>query len=165
MQNEILTHKAIQQKINRLAHQLYENCFEEKEIFLGGITGNGFILASAFGTILKQISNQQIHVFEIKIDKDEPWAHPVILDIDEAAMKHGFIFLIDDVLNSGKTMQYALNRLLQSPTKAIKTVALVDRTHRRYPIKADFVGIGLSTTLKERVQVDLDDTQSKAYLL
>ena len=62
-------------------------------------------------------------------------------------------------------MQYALNRLLQSPTKAIKTVALVDRTHRRYPIKADFVGIGLSTTLKERVQVDLNESQSKAFLL
>lgn len=165
MQNIILNHKSIQQKITRLGHQLYENCFEEKEIFLGGITGNGYLLAKAFAALLKEVSDQTIHVFELKIDKDEPWAHPVELDIDEAIMKHGFIFLIDDVLNSGKTMQYALNRLLQSPTKAIKTVALVDRTHRRYPIKADFVGIGLSTTLKERVQVDLDETNSKAYLL
>ncbi|MEY3438990.1 MAG: hypothetical protein RL265_1575, partial [Bacteroidota bacterium] len=76
-----------------------------------------------------------------------------------------YIILVDDVLNSGKTMQYSLVKLLERPTKSIKTVALVDRTHRRYPIKADFVGISLSTTLKERVEIDLDGENSKAYLV
>lgn len=165
MQNQILSHLEIQQKITRLAHQIHENCFEEKTIYLAGITGNGFELAKKFKLILEQISDLEIIAFEILINKEEPWAHPILLETDEQKMKNGFIILIDDVLNSGKTMQYALNRLLQSPTKAIKTVALVDRTHRRYPIKADFVGIGLSTTLKERVQVDLNDSQSKAFLL
>ena len=62
-------------------------------------------------------------------------------------------------------MQYALVKLLEQATKAIKTVALVDRQHRRYPIKADFVGISLSTTLKERVEVELSKDNSRAYLI
>jgi len=69
------------------------------------------------------------------------------------------------VINSGKTMQYSLLKFLEQPTKAIKTVTLVDRQHRRYPIKADFVGLSLSTTLKDRVEVDLSPTESKAYLI
>jgi pyrimidine operon attenuation protein/uracil phosphoribosyltransferase len=85
--------------------------------------------------------------------------------VPEETLKNGFIILVDDVLNSGKTMQYALVKLLERPTKAIKTLALVDRSHRRYPIKADFVGLSLSTTLKERVEVDLSSSNSHAYLI
>ena len=72
--------------------------------------------------------------------------------------------LLENVLKSGKTMQYALNELLKFPTKAIKTLALVDRKHRRFPIKANFVGLSLSTTLKEHVEVILNKTEQKAYL-
>ena len=80
-------------------------------------------------------------------------------------MKNGYIVLIDDVLNSGKTMQYALMEVLQFPTKAIKTLTLVDRTHRRFPIKANFIGLSLSTTLKDRVEVILSENEEKAYLV
>jgi pyrimidine operon attenuation protein/uracil phosphoribosyltransferase len=86
------------------------------------------------------------------------------LSIDEKELKKGFIILVDDVINSGKTMQYALMKFLEQATKAIKTVALVDRQHRRYPIKTDFAGLGLSTTLKNHVEVDLNESDSKAYL-
>ena len=104
-------------------------------------------------------------MFEITVNKDEPWKDPISLSIDEQELKNAYIILVDDVLNSGKTMQYALMKFLERPTKAIKTVALVDRTHRRYPIKADFVGLSLSTTLKERVEVTLSDSDSKAFLV
>jgi pyrimidine operon attenuation protein/uracil phosphoribosyltransferase len=110
-------------------------------------------------------SDQEIHVFEITVNKDEPWSEPITLSIDEKLLKNAYIILVDDVLNSGKTMQYALMKFLERATKSIKTVALVDRTHRRYPIKADFVGLSLSTTLKERVEVDLDGENSRAYLV
>lgn len=161
---QILTHKEIDQKINRLGHQVLENCFEEPTIFIGGISGNGIKLANALKEIISKESDQNIEVFEIGINKDEPWSEPVKLSIPEEKLKNGYILLVDDVLNSGKTMQYALVKILEQPTKAIKTVALVDRTHRRYPIKADFVGISLSTTLKERVEVELNG-QSRAYLI
>jgi pyrimidine operon attenuation protein/uracil phosphoribosyltransferase len=134
-------------------------------VFLGGICGNGIRLAREIQKIMQSNSDQQIEVFEISVDKEEPWKKPITLSIEEDRLKNAYIILVDDVLNSGKTMQYSLVKLLERPTKSIKTVALVDRTHRRYPIKADFVGISLSTTLKERVEIDLDGENSKAYLV
>jgi pyrimidine operon attenuation protein/uracil phosphoribosyltransferase len=163
--NIILNHIQIQQKINRLGHQIIENCFEETTIYIGGICGNGFLLAKKLGDIIMKSSNQKVIVFEINVDKEEPWNHNISLDIEESELKNAFIFIVDDVLNSGKTMQYSLIKMLERPTKSIKTVALVDRTHRRYPIKADFVGLSLSTTLKERVEVELNETDAKAYLI
>jgi pyrimidine operon attenuation protein/uracil phosphoribosyltransferase len=163
--NIILNHIQIQQKINRLGHQIIENCFEEPIIYIGGICGNGYTLARNLGDIIEKSSNQKVVIFEINVDKEEPWNHKISLSIKETDLKNAFIFIIDDVLNSGKTMQYALIKMPERPTKSIKTVALVDRTHRRYPIKADFVGISLSTTLKERVEIELNDTDAKAYLV
>jgi pyrimidine operon attenuation protein/uracil phosphoribosyltransferase len=144
---------------------LLENCFEEKEVFIGGIHGNGFELAKRLTAILKNNSDIEVHLFEIGINKDEPWSEDVKLSLDKDLMKNGYIVLVDDVLNSGKTMQFALVEILQFPTKAIKTLTLVDRTHRRFPIKANFVGLALSTTLKERVEIEFSESKSKAYLV
>jgi len=163
--NTVLDHLAIDQKINRLAHELIEHSFEEKTIFLGGISGNGLLLAEQLKSIIQANSEQVVVVFEISINKEEPWAHPITLTIEQATLKHGYIVLVDDVLNSGKTMQYALLKFLEHPTKAIKTTVLVDRSHRNFPIKADFVGLSLSTTVKDRVEVDLSDTDKRAYLV
>jgi pyrimidine operon attenuation protein/uracil phosphoribosyltransferase len=161
----ILSQLEIDQKITRLAHQIIENTFEENKLFIGGICGNGIQLANKFKEIINQNSPQEIVVFEIDLNKDEPWSDEIKLSIPQNDLKNGYILLVDDVLNSGKTMQYALVKLLEQSTKAIKTVALVDRTHRRYPIKADFVGISLSTTLKERVEIELSESNSFAYLV
>jgi len=161
---EILSKEDISKKINRLAFQLLENCFEEKTLFLGGIVGNGIILANRIAKIIRENSDLDVIVFEIKINKSEPWSEKTILTANKEDLKNGYIVLIDDVLNSGKTMQYALIEVLQFPTKAIKTLTLVDRTHRRFPIKANFVGLSLSTTLKDRVEVILSENEEKAYL-
>ncbi|MDB0011235.1 phosphoribosyltransferase family protein [Crocinitomicaceae bacterium] len=162
---KILSQKDIEQKITRLAHQIIENTFEIKELFIGGIAGNGVIIAERIAKIIKDNSDQKITTFNISLNKNEPWSAPIELSIPQNELKHGYILLVDDVLNSGKTMQYALIKLLEQATKAIKTVALVDRQHRRYPIKADFVGLSLSTTLKERVAVDLSEGNTIAYLV
>jgi pyrimidine operon attenuation protein/uracil phosphoribosyltransferase len=163
--NNILQHEQIEEKINRLAHEIIENTFEEQRIYLGGICGNGSVLAHLLSSIIKKYSDQEIIVFELELDKEHPWDFPITLSIPQSDLKNGFIILVDDVLNSGKTMQYSLVKLLEEPTKSIKTVALVDRTHRRYPIKADFVGLSLSTTLKERVEIDLTPGNYHAYLV
>ena len=160
----ILNHQQIQQKITRLGHELLENCFEENKIFIGGIQGNGFELAKKIAAIISRNSDISVNQFEIKINKTEPWKEEVSLNIDEDKLKKGFIILVDDVINSGKTMQYALVKFLERPTKTIRTVVLVDRKHRRYPVKADIVGLSLSTTLKDRVEVVLGTTDSKAFL-
>ena len=160
----ILNHQQIQQKIIRLGHQILENCFEEERIFIGGIVGNGSVIAHKLAEIIRANSEIDVVCFEITVNKDEPWSEQIHLSIDEKELKKGYIILVDDVINSGKTMQYALMKFLEQATKAIKTVALVDRQHRRYPIKTDFAGLGLSTTLKNHVEVDLNETNSKAYL-
>lgn len=162
---EILSKQDIEKKINRLAFQLLENCFEEQSLFLGGIVGNGIVIANRIAKIIQSNSKVNVIVFEIKINKSEPWAEKTLLTANKEDLKNGYIVLIDDVLNSGKTMQYALMEILQFPTKAIKTLTLVDRTHRRFPIKADFVGLSLSTTLKNRVEVILSEKDEKAYLV
>ena len=162
---EILTNSQINQKTNRLAHQLLENCFDQEEIYIGGIGGNGIILAEQLVKVIKQHDPIKINLFKITINKDKPWSDKIELSIDINKMKNGYIVLVDDVVNSGKTMQYALIEILKFPTKEIKTVALVDRKHRRFPIKADFVGMTLSTTLKERVEVDLTGQEMKAFLV
>ncbi len=162
---EILSKQDIDKKINRLAHQLLENCFEEEKLFLGGISGNGIILANRIADEIRNHSDLEIEVFEIFINKAEPWSEQTRLTAEKKDLKNGYIVLVDDVLNSGKTMQYALIEILQFPTKAIKTLTLVDRTHRRFPIKANFVGLSLSTTLKDRVEVVLTGDDAKAYLV
>jgi pyrimidine operon attenuation protein/uracil phosphoribosyltransferase len=160
----ILSQLEIDQKITRLAHQIIENTFEQETLFIGGICGNGIQLAEKIKEIILNHSSQKIIVFEITLNKSEPWSEPISLSVPQETLKNGYILLVDDVINSGKTMQYALVKLLEQATKAIKTVALVDRQHRRYPIKADFVGISLSTTLKERVEVELSEKNSHAFL-
>jgi pyrimidine operon attenuation protein/uracil phosphoribosyltransferase len=161
---EILNNTQIEQKINRLAHQLLENTFEEGTIYIGGIHGNGFVLANRLTKIITENSDLKIELFEINLNKSEPWSEDITLSIPKESMKNGYIILVDDVVNSGKTLQFALVEILQFPTKTIKVVTLVDRKHRRFPIKADFVGLSLSTTLMERVEVEFKEGNSKAYL-
>jgi pyrimidine operon attenuation protein/uracil phosphoribosyltransferase len=161
----ILSHLQVEQKITRLAHQIIENCSNENEILLGGICGNGIVLAEKMKVIIEKESNLQIQVFEITLDKIDPLRNPIKLSIEESSLENAYVILIDDVINSGITMQYALKKILQKPTKSIKTVVLIDRMHRRYPIKADFVGLSLSTTLKERVEVFLEPNSYKAILV
>ena len=161
----ILTHTQVEQKITRLAHQIIENCYGENEIYLGGICGNGIVLAEKMKAIIENQSELKTIVFEITLDKINPLSNQITTSIPEDNLNNAFVILIDDVINSGVTMQYALKKILQNPTKAIKTVVLIDRMHRRYPIKADFVGMSLSTTLKERVEVYLEPNSYKAILV
>lgn len=161
----ILTSEEINQKLIRLAHQIIEFTYDVPMCYLGGITGNGFTMAKALGKIIQANSNQKIELFELTVNKEQPWSEEVKLSLPAEKLKNGTILLVDDVLNSGKTMQYALVQLLKQPTTAIKTVAMVDREHRRYPIKADFVGLSLSTTLSDRVEIRLVKDKYEAYLV
>ena len=160
----ILNQQQIEQKIIRLGHQLIEDAFDQDQIYIGGIVGNGFTFAQQLAEVITQNSNIQIVCFEIKLNKDEPWNHPIEFSIEHKRLKNSYIILVDDVVNSGKTMQYALLKFLEQATKAIKTVALIDRQHRRYPIKTDFAGLSLSTTLKNHVEVDLSEQNAKVFL-
>lgn len=161
----VLTQQQINQKIMRLSHEILENTYGEKQLFVGGIVGNGAFFAEQIATILKQHSNIEITVFSLDLDKDFPLNSPIQCSIPVEQFGQATIILVDDVINSGTTMQYALMKLLEQPVRSVKTVALVDRLHRRYPIKCDFVGMTLTTTLKERVEVIEEGAERAAYLI
>lgn len=164
METLVLNTTRLEQKITRIAHEIVENTFEVDNLFIAGISGNGAILAERLVELIRTISDQKLQLFKITVEKDAPLSKSIEISIDSDSLKDATIILVDDVINSGRTMQYALMKILESPVKSVKTVALVDRKHRRYPIKADFVGLTLSTTLKERVEVTFGD-EPVAYLV
>ena len=113
---EILNKKDIDQKITRLAHQIIENTFEIEQLFIGGIKGNGEILAKEITKIIQGNSNQKITSFNISLNKNEPWSEPIELSIPQNTLKHGYILLVDDVLNSKKQCNmHLLNSLSRQP--------------------------------------------------
>jgi pyrimidine operon attenuation protein/uracil phosphoribosyltransferase len=116
----ILKHQEIHQKITRLAYQILEQCTDQEKIFIGGIQGNGMLLATYLKQVIDAHGTLNTQLFEIEINKDEPWANPIGLSIPESDLKHGYIVLVDDVINSGKTMQYALIKFLQQATSHLK---------------------------------------------
>jgi pyrimidine operon attenuation protein/uracil phosphoribosyltransferase len=160
----ILTSKQIEQKINRIAYEIYENNPDEKEIIIAGIADNGFLLAKRIADVLKKISPIKNQLLEIKINKENPLSAEIKISLKEKDLKNKVIILVDDVLNSGKTLIFGAKPFLGAPVKRLTTVVLVDRGHNRYPIKADFVGLSLSTTLQEHISVELKKGKEAVYL-
>ncbi|HOZ88595.1 MAG TPA: phosphoribosyltransferase family protein [Bacteroidia bacterium] len=162
---KILSTLQIRQKLNRLAFEVYENNFSEKELLVVGIDGNGYKVAQQLGEKLREISSMKIHLGKITLNKDKPWEGEPVTDFDEKAFVNKTIILVDDVLNSGKTLMYAVKLFLDKPVKKINTVILVDRSHTRFPVKADYVGLTLSTTLQEHIEADFSKKEKEAVFL
>lgn len=160
----VLQHEQIQQKINRIAYEIYESNVSAKVLYVVGIEKAGYILAERLCVILKSISPIEIKLVKLSLHKDEPLEHPIQLSVHVNELADNSVILVDDVLNSGKTLIYAAHYLLQSPLKNLNTVCLVDRLHRRFPIRADFVGLTLSTTLQEHIQVEFSQGNDIVYL-
>jgi pyrimidine operon attenuation protein/uracil phosphoribosyltransferase len=78
--------------------------------------------------------------------------------------KNEVICLVDDVVDSGKTMFYSLAWLLQFMPQQLKTIALVDRNHRMFPVQTDYIGLKVSTTLNEKVSVEFENNEWNAFL-
>jgi len=162
---EILSTQQIQQKLNRLAYEIYEHTLDEKEIMLTGIEGNGYLVAKKLSTILKKIAPYKVTLGKISLDKKNPLAKKPVVDFTETDYKNKTIFVVDDVLNSGKTLIYAVQLFLTQPIKKLHTVILVDRSHTQYPVKADFVGLSLSTTLQEHIVADFSKSGKETVYL
>jgi pyrimidine operon attenuation protein/uracil phosphoribosyltransferase len=151
---KILDAHQISQKLNRMAYEIYETNYSEKELLLVGIEGNGYKVAQRIEEILKKISPLKVKLCKIKLDKENPWSAEPQYDFTEKDYKNKAVVLVDDVLNSGKTLMYAVKLFLDKPLKRLNTLILVDRSHTRYPVKADYVGLSLSTTLQEHITAD-----------
>ena len=160
----ILDHHQINQKIKRIAYQIYEANSSEKEVVIAGIQGNGIYFAEQLAKSLQQISSLKIILCEVYIDKKNP-LDTISTSIQNSEYKNKPIVLVDDVLNSGTTLMYGIKYFLDVPLKQFKTAVLVNRNHKKYPVKADFKGISLSTSIKEHVEVVFNGEKSKAFLM
>ena len=156
---QILTSLQIEQKLTRIAWQIYEANYQETTIILAGINGNGFVLAKRLAKLIESISSIKICIAEIIIDKRAPFNTPIKLDLKETDFDDKVVVLVDDVLNSGKTMIYGVKYFLQTPVKVIKVTALIDRKHHRFPIRTDYAGLVLSTSIKDHVAVELGENE------
>ena len=162
--NIILSNQEIEHTIKRIAYQIYETFVDEEEIVIAGIAANGFIFAKKIADALNTISTLKVSLCEVRINKQNPKL-PINTSLTKEEYSNKGLVLVDDVLNSGTTLIYAVRHFLDVPLTKFKTAVLVDRNHKKYPVKADFKGISLSTSSLEHVQVVFDENgDNYAYL-
>ena len=162
--NIILNNTQITQKAKRIAYQIYETNHNEKDVIIAGIADNGYFFAEMLAAIVTEISDLKIVLCKVIIDKKNP-LNPISTSLQVDEYKNKSLVLVDDVLNSGTTLIYGIKHFLDVPLKRFKTAVLVNRNHKKYPVKADFKGISLSTSIKEHVVVEFKENQTVVYLL
>ncbi len=159
----ILNHQQIQDKIRRIAFQILEDTFGEREIIIAGILDKGYCFAERIKQALETIADIEVQLIKMQINKTG-----AVLDGSTDSpleiCNQKTIILVDDVLNSGKTLAYGFGMFLNIPVKKIRTVVLVNRSHRMFPITVDFSGLEITTTLKEHIHVVLDSYHDVVYL-
>lgn len=161
--NTILNHQEIQHKIKRIAYQIYESNVYEDDIILAGIESNGYILAKKLKSNLEKISEIKPILCKVTIDKKNPLS-AIKTSLKKEDYTNKSIVLVDDVLNSGSTLIYGVKHFLDVPLKQFKTAVLVNRNHKKFPVKADFKGLSLSTSLSEHIEIVLTGKQYEAFL-
>jgi pyrimidine operon attenuation protein/uracil phosphoribosyltransferase len=157
----ILNAVQIEHKIRRIAYQIYETNMDEETIILAGIHQNGYVFAEKLAKYLEKISSLRVMLCRVEIDKNKPDSS-IKTSLTPDQYKNKSLVLVDDVLNSGQVLMYAVRHFLDVPLKKFKTAVLINRNHKRYPVKADFKGLSLSTSLQEHVEVDFD--KNEVYL-
>ena len=158
----ILSKEVVEKKLRRMAFEILENNIDEKEIILAGIRESGSVVANVIQKMLGEISAIKTELITITLDKSEP----TNVSLSKAFDFNGkVIVVIDDVSNSGKTLLYALKPFIVSHPKKIQTLVLVERTHTSFPVRPDYVGLSIATTLQEHIFVVVDGTSiAGAYL-
>lgn len=152
MKTIIMDHVRIERTLHRIALQVLENCYQEKQITLVGIEPRGMWVADQLHKNIEELSSMKLE--RITIDAEN------INNLDQlqALVKGKTVVLVDDVLKSGHTMMKAASALMNLEPKALLTACLVDRKHRRYPIHSDFTGLSLATTIQEHIQLIVSDS-------
>ena len=158
----ILTKEVAEKKLRRMAFEILENNIDEKEIILAGIRESGSVVAKVIQKMLGEISSIKTELITISLDKKQPLEVSLSKKID---FNNKVIIVLDDVSNSGKTLLYALKPFIVSSPKKIQTLILVERTHTSFPVRPDYVGLSIATTIQEHIFVEVEEDEIKgAYL-
>ena len=153
--NRVLDAVKVNQKITRIAYEIFENNFKEKSIIIAGIDGQGFSLAKLVAAELGKISPLQIRIVKVSLDKFSPQQSEVTLDAEKKDIRKKCIVLVDDVLNTGRTLAYGMKPFLNTEVKKIEVAVLVNRSNTLFPITPTYTGYELATTLTDHVEVVL----------
>ena len=156
--NKIMNANDIHKTVKRIAYQIYETSFEESQLVLAGIKKNGVILARRICDELEKISDIKLIFIEISVDKKNP-INPIVLSEKLEFCENNPVVVVDDVLNTGSTLIYAVTHFLSINLKKLQTAVLVNRNHKNFPIKGDFKGISLSTSIKEHINVAFGENE------
>lgn len=160
----ILTQKDIARKLERIAYEIYEENYEEKELYLIGIKRRGSALARKIKSILERISDLELKLLTVNLNKANPVEEDIELNKEIKKMDGKVAIVIDDVANTGRTLCYAIKPMLEHLPKKIQVAVLVDRQHKLFPICADYVGITLSTTLQEHITFEMEGKKQSVFL-
>lgn len=159
---QILNERQIGQKVRRLAIQILENNYKEKEIILAGINNNGMHFADMLLQELLERTAIKITLTRIKLNPAKPLSEEILLEMPLKEVKNKVIILVDDVANTGRTIFYATKPLMDILPKKVEVAVLVDRQHKSFPIRVDYVGMSLATTVKEHIDVQIREVEELA---
>ena len=154
---KVLDHLQIQQKIKRIAYEIFEKNYDTQKLFLVGINNNGYAFAQLIFEQLREICNFEVELLRVTLSPANPLHQPVELSIDAIELHNQSVIIVDDVANSGRTLFYAMKPIYDVIPKKIEVAALVERMHRTFPIRIEYVGLTLSTTMLENIIVNLKD--------
>ena len=162
---KLLDHRQIDQKIKRLAIEILEQNYNELEIILAGINNNGLDFAKMLMDELVAITDKTITLTELNLSPAAPLSREVTIGIDKEELNDKVIIIVDDVANTGRTIFYAYKPLLDILAKKIQVAVLVDRKHKAFPIKVDYVGMSLFTTMHDNIDVQIKNKKKMAVYL
>ena len=160
----ILNDTQIRSKLKRISYQILEANLKTSDIVIAGIESNGYKIAKEVKKILNKISELEVILCKVIIDKKNPRS-PIKTSINKEIYTNKSIVLIDDVLNSGSTLIYGVKHFLEAELTQFKTAVLVNRNHKKFPVKADFKGISLSTSIQNHVLVEFKGSKIEALIV
>ncbi len=159
----ILSKEVAEQKLHRLALEVAEHLSgDEAPLILIGIRNSGTVVAEKIGAYLQPFISTPLEIISVSFDKHLPKEIVLSKEIDFTDKN---VLLIDDVSNSGKTLLYALKPLLNFYPHRIQTIVLIERMHKLFPIKPDYVGLSVATTMDDHIHVEVTESEvTGAYI-
>ncbi len=165
METSILNAAQINKKITRIAYEIYEENASEKEVVLAGTVSGGYELAQKLETVLKKISPLKTTMMKVTVDRNKLTGEGAIKLDSNVNLAGKTVILVDDVLNTGQMLSYCMKTILQFPVRRLRIAVLVDRNHTLFPIKSDYTGLSIATTLQEHIQVNLKTKGKESVIL
>lgn len=158
---EILNAVTINQIIKRMSFEILERNFDATHIYLAGINNNGYLFAKILSKELSKLTDKKIELVRIKLNPAMPISEDVIIETTDKLKNNKPVIIVDDVANTGRTLFYAFKPFLDDLFKKIEVAVLVDRKHKSFPVKVDYLGISLATTMKEHIKVNLNKVRER----